>query len=432
VPKEEPVTAAPYEKLLEYVSGLDIIDTHEHLPYRESVRSRDTDFLCEYLSQYFFRDLVSAGLAPSDYRRAVDRALPLPERWRVVEPYWDHCRNTGYARALDLSVKALYGIDGINRSNLEKIEESFRGSLEGGHFEKVLAKTAKIKIALLDHFLDCDRRYFRSVYRLDQFVAPDTRADVQWVERETGVAVTGLDDWMAACEVMLDKVLSAGAVALKSGLAYQRPLSYEKVSRSDAETEFNELFGVMHLPDWQNPGIRLGKKAQDFMMHHLCRLANRRGLTFQFHTGFFEGNGNLISNGDPALLSNLFLMYPDITFDLFHMAYPYQQVLPALAKPFANVTLNLCWAHTISPEAAVRALVEWLDAVPANKIMAFGGDSGFIDAVAGSAALARMNVARALATKIADGVMDLGRAQEVARMLFFDNPMRVYRLNGKI
>ena len=35
----------------------------------------------------------------------------------------------------------------------------------------------------------------------------------------------------------------------------------------------------------------------------------------------------------------------------------------------------------MSAEAAGRALVEWLDAVPANKIMAFGGDDCFVDVV---------------------------------------------------
>jgi uncharacterized protein len=421
-----------YEELLAFVNDLEIIDTHEHLPHLESVRCKEADFLSEYPGLYFGSDLISAGLKPDAYRMVIDHHQPLKERWDIVEPYWNHCRNTGYGRSLDLSVKALYGIDSVSRANLSKLDAAFHESLKGGHYDKVLRKTSKIKIGLLDYFLDCDKTYFRSVYRLDMFVSPDSRADITWVENETGLRITGLDDWMEASEILLDKVFKAGAVALKSGLAYQRSLCYEKTTRAEAEGEFNSILDLKHFPGWQNPGGRMGKKAQDFMMHHLLRLANKRNLTVQFHTGFHAGNGNIITNSDPSLLSNLFLLYPDVVFDLFHIAYPYQHLLGALAKNFPNVNLNMCWAHIISPEASVRALVEWLDAVPANKISAFGADHSFIDGVAGSAILTRMNVARALACKIEDGVFDIGRACEIAKMLFYDNPMRIYKLEDQI
>jgi len=77
----------------------------------------------------------------------------------------------------------------------------------------------------------------------------------------------------------------------------------------------------------------------------------------------------------------------------------------------------MCWGHIISPEAARRALVEWLDAVPANKISAFGGDYCFVEGVYGHQWLARRNVAASLAQKVADGSMDLERAKEIALSL---------------
>jgi len=95
---------------------------------------------------------------------------------------------------------------------------------------------------------------------------------------------------------------------------------------------------------------------------------------------------------------------------------------------FPNVIIDMAWAHIISPEACVRGLVEWLDAVPANKICAFGGDYLFPDGVVGHAALARQNVARALAAKVDRGVFDLDRAKEIAGWVFVDNPKRVFRL----
>jgi hypothetical protein len=88
----------------------------------------------------------------------------------------------------------------------------------------------------------------------------------------------------------------------------------------------------------------------------------------------------------------------------------------------------MCWGHIISPEAARRALIEWLDAVPANKISAFGGDYGFVDGVYGHQLLARQNVAAALAQKVTDGSISLGRAKEVAGWVFIDNPKRLFGL----
>jgi len=174
------------------------------------------------------------------------------------------------------------------------------------------------------------------------------------------------------------------------------------------------------------------KAFQDYMMHFILRLAGRTGYTFQFHTGLQEGNGNLIYHSDPTLLSNLFLEYPDVRFDLFHMSYPYEHALSALAKNFPNVYIDMCWGHIVSPAAAVNALVEWLDAVPANKISAFGGDYCFVDAVYGHQLLARENVARALAIKVEQGVFGVDRACRIGEMLFIDNPMAIFRLEGKL
>ena len=62
----------------------------------------------------------------------------------------------------------------------------------------------------------------------------------------------------------------------------------------------------------------------------------------------------------------------------------------------AGVRLGNGPATWLEPEP----LREFLDAVPANKISAFGGDYCFVDGVAGHLEIARRNVARALAEKV--------------------------------
>ena len=316
-----------FEEIFDYVQDLEIIDTHEHLPTFENKREKDTDVLKEYLTHYFNRDLISAGLKYDDYQKVINNKVSIKKRWDLVEPYWEAARNTGYGRVLDISAKALYGVEKINRATIECLNEAFMDSLKPGHFKKVLCEKSKIKVSLLDNKdwkFGYDRNFFRSVCRLDNFICPISVDEIEQIEKESATKICSLEDWLEICQMMLDQALNLGSVALKSILAYHRTLKFERVSKNEAENEFNEILKVRHSLKWANQGIMVGKKFQDYMMHFILKLANKRNLTFQFHTGLQEGNGNIIYNSDPSLLSNLFLEYPNVNFDIFHIGYPYQ------------------------------------------------------------------------------------------------------------
>jgi hypothetical protein len=282
---------------------------------------------------------------------------------------------------------------------------------------------------VFDSNLECDRNFFRNVYPVDNFIYPQTGEDVERIERQFGATICGFDDWCASCEEALDNALQHGAVALKSGLAYQRPLRYERVTRAEAEEDFKGIMKSKHMGTYLPRAFSAGRNFQDYMMHFILGLAGRRNLTFQFHTGIQEGNGNLLYNSDPGLLSNLFLEYPDVDFDLFHIGYPFQYVVGVLAKNFPNVFIDMCWAHIVSPRASIDALIEWLETVPVNKISGFGGDYLFVDGVFGHQYLARRNVGRALAHKVAEGCFDVERAKHIAELLFVRNPIGIFKLH---
>ena len=88
--------------------------------------------------------------------------------------------------------------------------------------------------------------------------------------------------------------------------------------------------------------------------------------------------------------------------------------------------------HKISPNASVNALLEWIDTVPLNKISAFGGDYKFVDGVFGHQYIARENVAKTLSIKVSENLFDMDKAKEIGKMFFYDNPIKLFRLNGKI
>jgi hypothetical protein len=429
-----------YEDIADYVRSLEIIDTHEHLPPFEHLREQDTDVLREYLSHYLSADLISAGLSKKDYEKVINEKLPIMEKWKLIEPYWDYVRHTGYARALDISVKALYGIERICADTLEELDRSFQKTLKEAHYEKVLKKESKITLSLLHDIprvdgkvaytsnLECDRKFFRNVLPIDRFIYPQQTEDITRIEEEAHIPIRCFEDYLDAGEILFENALNHGAVALKSALAYQRSLYYERATKNEAEEEFNEFFKFKHMGTYLPAAFDPGKKFQDYMMHFLLRLASRKKLTIQFHTGIQEGSGNILSQSDPSLLSNLFLEYPDVDFDIFHIGYPYHNIVGVLAKNFTNVFIDMCWAHIICPETCVSTLVNWIDTVPLNKINAFGGDYLFIDGVYGHQYLARENVSRALAIKVGQDIFDAGRAKEIARMFFYTNPCMLFKL----
>jgi len=425
--------------LIEYANTLHIIDTHEHLRPEAKWVKTTHDVLVEWLAHYFSCDLISAGLPQGVMNgRILAGDATVKEKWAILEPYWNAARNTGYGRALDLAARDLYGLPRVDGSTVEELNRRFTAaraqSARGkSHYNFVLKEKSRIAVSLVDDLegwaTSEDKRFFRYVYRIHHLLTVTDPIQLDRMRDETGIPVHCLSDWMDAAEKSVDAAVAKGAVALKSAMAYERSINFPKTTYGDAQAAFNRLYGIPYGNDVGPVRAESGRVVEDFMMHHVCSIADKRGLTFQVHTGIQEGNGNIISNSNPELLTNLFLEYKNVTFDIFHMGYPYQNVLSAIAKNFQNVNIDMCWAHIISPEASVRALVEFLDAVPANKINAFGGDYIFVDGVYGHQYIARENVAKALAEKVAGGCFDIDRAKEIATWLFVCNPKRVFKLD---
>ncbi|GAG41104.1 unnamed protein product, partial [marine sediment metagenome] len=250
--------------------------------------------------------------------------------------------------------------------------EAFKAARDrGGHYEFVLREKSGIALSIRDAMPDPYQETddpFVFTLQANSFICPTHYSEMRAAGAKVGMEIHTLADWTEAARRYIEKHVDGKTrvVCLKSALAYMRSLRYDKVTYADAERAFNELFADCNLPDWRPP-IKVAKVLEDFMMHYVCRVADDNKLVHQFHTGIQEGNGNFIYDANPTLLTNLFLEYRNARFDIFHMGYPYVMELGNLAKNFRNVFIDMCWGHAISPEAARRALVEWLDAVPANK-----------------------------------------------------------------
>jgi predicted TIM-barrel fold metal-dependent hydrolase len=276
--------------------------------------------------------------------------------------------------------------------------------------------------------LEVDRSLFAPVYRFIEFLDVRDRKNLEDLRRRVGNPIHTFGEMVSALKAEIGR-LAPKIVGVKIGLAYSRPIRFERVPFSEAEEAFNAIYRVegMKANDGPvGPGYEVLRPMQDYLVHVMIREAERRGLPIQIHTGLQEGNENIISNSNPELLINLFMEYKDARFDIFHGAWPYWEELGAIAKNFPNVYIDMCWMHIISPARSRSALYDWLDEVPANKIMGFGGDYRFVEGSYGHSVIARENVAKVLASKVEEGVYSMEQAKKYVSWILRENPMRLF------
>ena len=215
------------------------MDTHEHLSPWEKDRPKG-DVLEEYLRHYFSCDLVSAGLSEADLATVRDSSKALADRWRLVEPHWKAARNTGYGRALEISARDLYGLVRIDRDTIEALDKAFQAARAGGKaYRTVLKEKSKIAMSILDSGMrDCDREFFAPTARLDDFIRVPNPQAMATLAKYAGAAHPHAERPGGRLRGDAGQGFRRGAVCIKSGLAYCRPLAYPKVSRAAAEDAF--------------------------------------------------------------------------------------------------------------------------------------------------------------------------------------------------
>ena len=138
---------------------------------------------------------------------------------------------------------------------------------------------------------------------------------------------------------------------------------------------------------------------------------------------------NQVRELDPKLMFSFADRRRDVRFDMFHLGMPMIRDAILIGKNLPNVTLNLTWCPIISQLQTARALNEIIDLVPVNKIIAFGGDyRASVQKVYGHLVMAREVVAQVLAQRIEAGDFDRQYAMHLAKLWFYDNPGRIYKI----
>lgn len=399
-------------RLVERMEGFEVIDCHEHLPPESHRTGAEVDAFT-FFSHYTSGDLRVAGMPQEQYRSLFDTRIPLNKRWETLKPFWEKIRFTSYSRAVLIAMKKFYGFDDLNDATYQPLSEAMAKANTPGIYERVLRDACKIKTALTQ----CGTTELGTplLTPVMPMVYETERAELLIhppFDREA--KVRSLDDYLDAVRRYVKRVKSEGTVGLK-----MRSNPYRNPDRKEALSAFESLVNgsVERLPS-PNPLC-------DYVVDETIKIATEEELVICVHTGYWGDFRTL----DPLHIIPILQRHPETKFDLYHLGYPWLRETLMLGKGFHNVWLNLCWTHIISQRFAMDGVDEGLDLIPTNKILAFGGDYGKpVEKVYGHLIMARENIARVMARRIEHGLLTEDQALHIARMWFFDNPAKLYRL----
>lgn len=409
---------------------LPLSDTHEHL-FEETRRQAPgddwalQDFALLFM-QYAISDLVSAGM-PGDEAKKLTLAFVSPEeKWRLLAPWWERIRHTGYGQCITRTIRILYGIEELNASTWQAVNDAVRQLIRPGYYREILQGTARLdhlQVNTLEPHVFCESDDPTFLLQDLSILQLTVDPPIELLHRITGIGITNLARMIDVVDCCFERY-GPRAIALKSQAAYRRGLDYAPTDRSDAEKSFS-LF--LRSPGPLSPTE--SKPFEDYLFHHCMRKAREYKLPVKLHTGYFAGTGHMplhrvgANGGDicPILQAD-----PDIPFILMHSMYPYQDQAIALAKHYPNAYIDLCWSWIVAPVATRRFLAEFLTAAPVNKVLPFGGDFMMAELVVGHASMARDGIAGALSDLARLGFLGESDLVPLSRQIMTENAAALF------
>jgi len=402
------------KRLADEIEKIPLYSTHEHTLSAQEKGSVD---LFTFIDNWL---LGTAGR-----RVETPEGLDPEARWREISPWVKATSNLGMMRVWVEGFRALYGFEDreITDRNWKELSERITRENERPDWERyVMREKANIERALLDdeNSLERDRDLFVPVMRLNQWATPNgLPAALDAFEQKLNLSIRTFDELLHAIDLVVERFVSAGGGAIKNGIAASSiSLRYERRTRAEAEAIFNEV-----MLNWYTSNPR---PFIDYIVRYFLERTIDAGIPMQIHTGNANGPGAIISRCNPIGLELLAADYPEANLDIFHAGFPYLREAIALAKINRGVYLDLCWMPWLSPRMTRTLLAEALDSVPATKILAFGGDCGYLEGTIGAAVITRRIVAEVLAEMVEEGAISEDYAVWVARRILYENAKELY------
>ena len=417
--------------LARHIQATPMADTHEHMPDENFFRTSPPDALKEIFDHYTYNDMRSAGASEEAVQALQKRDdARVKERFEGLSAAWAHCHYTGYGEASRLIASRAFGIQG----------EITTEAVMAAHakFDKRDWRNERLRIlrdvANLDHIQVHTGQW---ACPADPYAPEFFFCDLAWdgmasggvdpaaIEKATGVTVKDIGTLRQGIEKIFEKNAPT-AIAVKSGHAYSRTLAWSERTDGEADAILQKKLRGAEVGEQEN--LALG----DWILARGVEMAAEHDLPFKIHTGYLNFNNSMqIDRVRPGQLCPLLAKYPKARFVLFHMGYPYQQELVAMAKHYRNVYLDMCWAWALDPYGASDFLRRYIHAVPSSKLFVFGGDTWYPDCTVGYAAQTRAWLTRTLQAEVLEGCMTEAEAMSLADRLMLLNARACYNVAQK-
>lgn len=180
------------------------------------------------------------------------------------------------------------------------------------------------------------------------------------------------------------------------------------------------------------------KKLEDHLFWYVVGQATKMDLPVKMHLGYHAQWAGKTSQMQLAMVRNnpsdacrLCDESKDTRFIFFHIGYPYYEEMLAVAKQFANATLDMCWSWIINPVAAKDFLKKFIVTVPSNKILTFGGDFTPVECVSGHSVIARNGIVLSLSELVEENHISMNEALALVDPLLNGNAREIFRLEKK-
>lgn len=424
-----------YLRMKEYLDSVPAIDLHEHL--------RAFDQLPGYVETDQGRGMNLYGLWAGSYLQRLTRLTPWEPKeqfekwWRQGKKDFVNLRAAGFYRYMWRALRDLYGVD-FDTITDEQASELNRRIFENYRdprwLHEVLLKKANIKLLVCDRYWE--RFDFHADYPFEMltfnvtslpwgfhpsefdkkfhpFMIMGPLDDPYIFAQKCGIPVNSLDDYLAVLDALFVTAKKGDAICLKTTLAYERTLWFDNVPKERAAKAFGHPRSEL-TPEQV-------KDFEDFIMWRLTELSAKHDMPFQIHTGDAR-----IAGSNPLLLTNLIDANPQTKFELFHGGYPWVGEAGAIAMTHPDrVWINAVWLPTISFTMAKRALHEWLEVIPSNRIT-WGGDDTSAEGIYGETELTRRCLAEVLAEKVDRGELSEQDARYIGNNILYDNALELY------
>ena len=417
---------ANYKGIKARLDSIAAVDTHDHLwPF---------DRLPAYVETEHGKSMTLYGVWAGGYYRWINPLTPwtpggkFADWWPKAKHDFANARATSFYRYMLPAFQDLYGIDfdRITDEQAKELNERLRRNyLDRRWLYEVVTEKANIELMFIDPYwgrfdFRTDYPFGVQVFNVTTLVRgfhpsefKNLADDPYHFAQQKNLAVKSLDDYLAVLDRLFQEAKTKGCVCLKTTLAYQRTMHFERVSKERAA-------GIFGKPKTELSDEQI-KDFEDYIMWRLVELSAKHELPFQIHTGQAR-----IQGSNPMLLVDLIEANPKTKFILFHGGFPWVGETGAIVmRHGSHVWIDSVWLPTLSYRMAKRAFHEWLEVMPSNRIM-WGADDTTAEGIYGATETTRRCLAEVLSEKVVSGDLKEEHALRIGQQILRDNALELF------